>query len=247
MPNWVFNQTVFYSTSQNTIQDFHEKLTKWASEPAMKYAKLGFNPSKWLGNILTSAGFPYQEILDGKHGRCRGEINHITPVSKMSLDGKTYNFFVVSTATAWERMTLMWLNILKKLYGENNNINLAFTSDEESSEFFEMYNPDNILRLIGYTGKEEYIFKSFIEESENLNKNTFKTLTYLPDEDEKVLTKEETMEILSNISKTYIDPSSFKDNLNDYIQKCNNILENINDSSINVIPITYIQNLNKEI
>ena len=53
-------------------------------------------------------------------------------------------------------MQLMWLNILKKHYGKQNDIQLAFTSVDEFTEFFEVYDPNNMLRLIGYTGEEKY-------------------------------------------------------------------------------------------
>ena len=157
MPNWVFNDNVFYSTNKKSIEDFHKKVNEWASHPAMEYERLvGFNAGRWLGNILTSAGFPYAEVEKGLHGRCRGEVTGITQVQEEILDGKTFSFFIVSTTTAWERMQLMWLNILKKHYGKQNDIQLAFTSVDEFTEFFEVYDPNNMLRLIGYTGEEKY-------------------------------------------------------------------------------------------
>lgn len=254
MPNWVFNENVFYSTNKDHIKDFHEKLTQWTSKPAMEYKDLiGFVGSRWLGNILISAGFPFDEVDSRLHGRCRGEVANIGDIDEMILDGKNYSFFTVSTVTAWERMSRMWLNILKKHYGENNDIGLAFTSDEESTEFFEMYNPDNIMRLVGYTGQEKYAVTKYLDVPSNfdfdeLDEKTQELISYLPEDDEKLETEEEVIEMLSNILQKTIKPEKLDEKLNGYLLECIDILGNLDfDCSINIIPITYIKDLNNEI
>lgn len=258
MPNWVFNDNVFYSTNKKKIKDFHKKLNEWASRPAMEYEGLvGFNASRWLGNILTSAGFPYHEVEKGLHGRCRGEVIGITRVQEEILDGKTYSFFIVSTITAWERMQLMWINILKKHYGVQSDIKLAFTSAEEFTDFFEVYNPDNMLRLIDYTGEEKYAISKYLElpnslDFDELDDKMQKLLSYLPEDDESPVTQKEAADILGNILGQKISPEELDEHLDEYVDKCNKDvlfeLEAIEiNAGINFVPIDFIENLDHEI
>lgn len=101
MPNWAYNNNLFYSKNKDIICDLHDKLNRWSNMPKDKLSSNNWNGcSKWLGNILIQAELNEEKVIDGYYGKCRGEISEITSVSSSIIDGMKYYYFAVDTETA---------------------------------------------------------------------------------------------------------------------------------------------------
>lgn len=79
MPNWAYNNNLFYSKNKDIIYDLHDKLNSWSNMPKEELNSNNWNGcSKWLGNILIQAQLDEKKVIDGYYGKCRGEISEIT-------------------------------------------------------------------------------------------------------------------------------------------------------------------------
>ena len=122
MPNWAYNNNLFYSKNKDIIYDLHDKLNSWSNMTKEELNSNNWNGcSKWLGNILIQAQLDEKKVIDGYYGKCRGEISEITAVSSCIIDGMEYYYFAVDTETAWCQMSKMWVSLFEHLYGDKAN------------------------------------------------------------------------------------------------------------------------------
>lgn len=239
MPNWAFNTNVIYSNKKETIQDFYKKIQKWTNSPSL-YPEAWMNDSKWLGNILLNAGFTKEQVTDTNFIKCAGDIINTSIPSKMIIDKKEYYFFVIKTETKWNQMAKMWPILFSKLYPEDKTLYFCYLSEENQNDIYERYNPNNMLRLLGYTGKEEFQVSTNAEE---MNKEQESDFPDLP-EDSQLITTEEVKELIGKILQIKVTETDIQNNLTDY---CEEIEEKLpDDIYMNFNEISEIKTLENE-
>lgn len=209
MPNWAYNNNLFYSENKDIIYDLHDKLNRWSNMPEEKLNSNNWNGcSKWLGNILIQAELNEEKVINGYYGKCRGEISEITAVSSSLIDGMEYYYFAVDTETAWCQMSKMWVSLFEHLYGDKaNEIKYSWLSEEEGSTLFERHDPNKMLRLLGYSGNEKYLMESYI------SKNS-KYANLIPDSS-KMLIEEDVFKILGAFLNKEIHPNTLDDSVDE--------------------------------
>lgn len=238
MPNWAFNTNVIYSNQKETIQDFYKKIQSWINSPSL-YPKAWMNDPKWLGNIMLHAGFTKEQVTDNNFAKCAGDIIDISIPDQMILDGKEYHFLVIKTETKWNQMAKMWPLLFSKLYPEDKTLYFCYLSEESQNGIHERYNPNNMLRLIEYTGKENFQVSTNAEELDEE-----KTLDFpeLP-EDNQLMTKQEVKELIEETLQIKITANNFESNFDNYCQKFREKLpENIYMNFNEITEITTLEN-----
>jgi len=221
MPNWAYNNNLFYSKNKDIIYDLHDKLNSWSNMTKEELNSNNWNGcSKWLGNILIQAQLDETKVIDGYYGKCRGEISEITAVSSCIIDGMEYYYFAVDTETAWCQMSKMWVSLFEHLYGDKaNEIKYSWLSEEEGSTLYERHDPNKMLRLLGYSGNEKYLMESYISKnSKYANRIPYSS---------KMLIEEEVFKIVG----TFLNKEISKNTLDDSVDEINELLYSENEDA----------------
>lgn len=231
MPNWAMSNYSFYSKNKNTLKNFLDKLDQWITEETLcKDAWDG--SSKWLGNILLHAGFKENDVIDGKHGRCRGEISELyNEIYETQYNGEPLYSFEMTTETAWCAMAKMWESIIDKLYP--GKIKFCYISIEPMVDYAVKFDPDHIMDKLGYSKNLEYIFDKFIRVPEYMSLNDY---------DMEVSTQE-----VVNVLETFLHDKYTKEEIEKFLkddelykllEEANAILkEKDEENFINIFPI----------
>lgn len=221
MPNWAYNNNLFYSKNKDVIYDLHDKLNTWTTIPSKLLNPAYWDGSaKWLGNLLLQAGLTESKVIDDYYGKCRGELVNLSDISANTVDDIKYFYFSIDTTTAWCQMSKMWISLLQHLYGaEANNIGYSWLSEEDNCDIYERHDPHKMLRLLGYSGNEDFRIDSYISSDSKYNG--------LIPSSPKMLTEIEAFKITSDILGQEIN----KDNLEDALNKINKLLDSENNDS----------------
>lgn len=165
MPNWSFNKNLFYSKNKEIIIDLYYKINKWTIDPDIKPDRDCWDGDPtWIGNLLIQSGLDKNEVCAGKYGNCRGTVDEVDGVDIEEVDGEKYYYLVCYTRTAWCQRSLVWIELLKHLYGDNyKEIGYSWTGEEDGCNYYEYYDENQMmLKLLGDFAYGEYYFDSYV-------------------------------------------------------------------------------------
>lgn len=139
MPNWCSTGITFYSKNKKELLKLKRKLNKiYNGKPT---AENDSGPG-WLGDYANT----FYPKIGHKKIDCRGVLELYGEENYLAESNGFFSF-EIWTRTAWSAKIGMWHKVLEDFYP---NTKLAYIAEECGSDYFLMWDEDNLLNCDGY-------------------------------------------------------------------------------------------------